>query len=344
MILRNSYRRYNESKFLSDIYKPLFPPEKFLVRETPSKKNCLKMVKQYFEISVKRFNCDDKNPLMVYIQMYQEAPIYTGYLKGKTVYLPLDIVYDFLYILEDVLEKCYNYESERFVKSVKTSPKSEDIAVEFPLKLKLDGSNYVIAHEIKTITDVKEAENKGTELAFAFYWTSRHLKQFRQSYGEGRITVSSFKDDLDVCQVLHVSEKETLMYCISLYTEALYTIYPEDLEEFEGLRMSHGVEFQVYKKFKNNELLFPPEKFLVRETPSTTDPSKTVKQYFEVSVKRFDGDDENPLMVYIQMYQEAPTYTGYLKGKTVYLPLGTLVDLIDALTDISEECDQRGLE
>ncbi len=90
--------------------------------------------------------------------------------------------------------------------------------------------------------------------------------------------------------------------------------------------------------------VFPPEKFLARETPSTTDPSKTVRQYFEVSVKRFDGDEENPLMVYIQMYQEAPTYTGYLKGKTVYLPLGALTDFIDAMTDISEECDQRGLE
>ncbi len=91
---------------MSDIYKPLFPPEKFLVRETPSKKNCLKMVKQYFEISVKRFNCDDKNPLMVYIQMYQEAPIYTGYLKGKTVYLPLGTLVDLIDALTDISEEC----------------------------------------------------------------------------------------------------------------------------------------------------------------------------------------------------------------------------------------------
>lgn len=307
------------------------------------------MVKQYFELSVKRFNCDNKNPLMVYVQMYQEASTYTGYLKGKTVYLPLDVICDFIYTLENILKKYDYYESGKFVKTEKVSSKSEKLAVEFPSELVLNGSNYVIAHEIKTIADIDKAVKEGSELIFAFYWTPYHLKQF--TYFEGRKPVSSFENDLDICQVVFYSEDEELVvYCVSMYTYAAYTVFSDELEEFEGIRMSHGIEFQIYRKLKDTILfdiyqpLFPPERFLARETPSTTDPSKTVKQYIEVSVKRFDGDDENPVMAYIQMYQEAPTYTGYLKGKTVYLPLDALADFIDALTDIAEECDQRGIE
>lgn len=87
--------------------------------------------------------------------------------------------------------------------------------------------------------------------------------------------------------------------------------------------------------------MFEPTRFLVRETPSTKDMTKVVKQYIELSVKRFSDDEENAPMVYIQMYQESEFYTGYLKGKTVYLPLEMLYDLIDSLTDLSEECDKR---
>lgn len=89
--------------------------------------------------------------------------------------------------------------------------------------------------------------------------------------------------------------------------------------------------------------MFPPKRFLVKETPSYKDATKTVKQYVELSVKRFDDDEAMP-HVWIQMYQESDFYTGYLKGKTVYLPLEMLYDLIDGLTDLSEECDKRKIE
>lgn len=104
------------------------------------------------------------------------------------------------------------------------------------------------------------------------------------------------------------------------------------------------------KKKQENKLpsdeykpMFEPTRILVRETFSHKDPTKTIKQYMELSVKRFD-DEEAPPCVWIQMYQESEFYTGYLKGKTVYLPLESLYDLIDGLTDLSEECDRLGIE
>ena len=89
--------------------------------------------------------------------------------------------------------------------------------------------------------------------------------------------------------------------------------------------------------------MFEPTRILVRDNPSTKDITKRVKQYLELSVKRFDDDHAMP-HVWIQMYQESDFYTGYLKGKTVYLPLEMLYDLIDGLSDLSEECDKRGIE
>ena len=104
------------------------------------------------------------------------------------------------------------------------------------------------------------------------------------------------------------------------------------------------------KKKQENKLppdeyrpMFEPTRILVRETPSSKDPSSLVRQYLELSVKRFGDDDENQPMVYVQMYQESEFYTGYLKGKTIYLPLEMLYDFIDGLNDLSEECDKHNI-
>ena len=109
-------------------------------------------------------------------------------------------------------------------------------------------------------------------------------------------------------------------------------------------------EFKKTSKKQENKLppdeyrpMFEPIRLLVRETPSQKDESKIVKQYIELTVKRFDDDEALPF-VWLQMYQESDFYTGYLKGKTVHLPLETLYDLIDSLSDLGEECDKRGIE
>lgn len=88
--------------------------------------------------------------------------------------------------------------------------------------------------------------------------------------------------------------------------------------------------------------MFPPIRFLVREEPSKKDPTKVVKQYLELSVKRYDDDAAQPY-VWCTMYQESEFYTGYLKGKTIYLPLEMLYDLIDNLTELGDECDKRNI-
>lgn len=90
--------------------------------------------------------------------------------------------------------------------------------------------------------------------------------------------------------------------------------------------------------------LLEPRKILVKEVPSRKDSSKVIRQYLEVTVKRFDADDGLGLPhLCVQMYQESEFYTGYLKGKSIYLPIESSLDFIDILQDVVEECDQEGI-
>lgn len=87
--------------------------------------------------------------------------------------------------------------------------------------------------------------------------------------------------------------------------------------------------------------MFEPTRLLLREIKK--EDGTSTKQYLEISVKRFDDDEALPF-VWMSMYQESPRYTGYLKGKTTHMPLSMLDTVIEALSEISEECDKRGIE
>ena len=85
--------------------------------------------------------------------------------------------------------------------------------------------------------------------------------------------------------------------------------------------------------------LLPPKRILVREFPQKNT-TKMGKLYVEISVKRYGEDEINAPEVYLQMYQETDFYTGYRKGGS-HFPLESLYDIIDLLTEISEECDEH---
>lgn len=103
------------------------------------------------------------------------------------------------------------------------------------------------------------------------------------------------------------------------------------------------------KSSKDNKLpsdeykpMLPPKRVLAKESVSSKDPSVTVKQYLEISVKRLNDDAGLP-HIFIQMYQESPFYTGYLKGKSIHLAVDSLQDLIDELSDLGEECEKNNI-
>lgn len=100
------------------------------------------------------------------------------------------------------------------------------------------------------------------------------------------------------------------------------------------------------KKSSGNKLpsdsykpLLPPKRILVREFPQKNT-NKMGKLYVEISVKRYGEDEVNAPEVYLQMYQESDFYTGYKKGGS-HFPLEMLYDILDILTEVSEECDEH---
>ena len=98
-------RKKQENTLPPDVYSPMFEPIRLLVKEAPSQKDPTKVVRQYLEFSVKRFDDEEAKPF-VWIQMYQESEFYTGYLKGKTIYCPLEMLYDVIECLGDLSEEC----------------------------------------------------------------------------------------------------------------------------------------------------------------------------------------------------------------------------------------------
>lgn len=128
-----------------------------------------------------------------------------------------------------------------------TNSKSIPLAKMFAETITVEGNEFAVAHDIQSIQDLRDSNEKQEVIIFAFYWTKRHLKQY--PYFENMLPVpESFKDDLDICQLMIVSDKLTVAYALSLDTDAFYTILPEDLEEFEGLRLCKGVEYQIYRQ------------------------------------------------------------------------------------------------
>ena len=102
------------------------------------------------------------------------------------------------------------------------------------------------------------------------------------------------------------------------------------------------------KKSSGNKLpsdsykpLLPPKRILVREFPQKNT-TKMGKLYVEISVKRYGEDEVNAPEVYLQMYQETDFYTGYRKGGS-HFPLESLYDIIDLLSELSEECDEHNI-
>lgn len=127
-----------------------------------------------------------------------------------------------------------------------TSSKAVQLAEIFPEAIEVGDTHYEQAKDIKNIDDLYKALGKDEEIVFAFYWSKRHLKQF--PYFEGIFgQPKSFDLDLDLATTIYVSDEKKVSYQVSMYTEALYMVLPESIKEIDGIRMSNGIEFQIYR-------------------------------------------------------------------------------------------------
>lgn len=107
-----------------------------------------------------------------------------------------------------------------------------------------------IAHDIKTMADLKKSIEKDELLVFAVYWTARMIKQFH--YGSNinlQNVPKKFKDDLDLASLIYIGEVNNIAWAVSSDTDAMYDIHEEDLVEEDGLRFTYGgCEYQIYRQ------------------------------------------------------------------------------------------------
>ena len=107
-------------------------------------------------------------------------------------------------------------------------------------------SKYQIAHDIDSMEKLVEAFNNEETIVFAMYWSKRHLAQFPYFNGEFKAP-KEFPLDLDISSCIYVSDDNVVAYAISLYTDGCYMFKPEDFKEYDGVRFSKGIEFQIYR-------------------------------------------------------------------------------------------------
>lgn len=143
---------------------------------------------------------------------------------------------------------------EPIVTPVDSNSKSEkEVTLAKMFKEKIESpmlGTLEIAHDIKTMDDLKKSIEKEEVLVFAVYWTARMIKQF--SYGSNinlHIVPKSFKDDLDLATLIYIGEVNDIAWAVSSDTDAMYSFNEEDLVEEDGLRFTNGgCEYQIYRQ------------------------------------------------------------------------------------------------
>lgn len=138
-------------------------------------------------------------------------------------------------------------EKKSIVVVKKATAKSRDMVEFFPDSLESEGVGKFrfVGEEIKDFPSFKAAREAGRKLAIAFYWNERQLKQFKYDPNGVIQNPSKFNLDLDVASVLYAGEK--IAHTISLYTEKVYSLAPEDFNIERGVRFSAGLEFALYE-------------------------------------------------------------------------------------------------
>ena len=107
-------------------------------------------------------------------------------------------------------------------------------------------TTYTLAHDIQSMEDLYNALTKDEEIALAFYYSRKMLKEAPYFYNMVEAP-KSFQHDLDLATTIYVSDGLKVAYHISKYTEACYSTIPEDYEELDGVRYAGTMQYQIYR-------------------------------------------------------------------------------------------------
>lgn len=137
--------------------------------------------------------------------------------------------------------------------------------ISFPEKVSLSNiGNLTLAKGITNIEDLAKLLESGAQVKFLTYWTKKHLKQNKYDMtGIYNEKLTEFEGDFDVLSPLYLVSTKTGIYTISDYTEVLFIVLDDEIEEVEGLRFLNGIEYQIY--VVDSEVETPTEEIIEKE-------------------------------------------------------------------------------
>lgn len=144
-------------------------------------------------------------------------------------------------------------QSEPVETQTRTSRKERELATKFPdfIERQVDDTmvKYTKCDDLyHTIDDIRKASDDGYTLLFACFWSPRLLKQFDyKAQFDVDSVPKAFPDNLDVAELLLTCDTMPKLFALSLETEAMYAFREEDLEPVDGIRVSAGLEFEIYQ-------------------------------------------------------------------------------------------------
>lgn len=142
-------------------------------------------------------------------------------------------------------------------KKVAEKPKevitTAEVVTAFPKTIEVEGDTYkLLLDEVKNMNDlyklVTTTDDGADNILFAYVWTKSDLKQF--IYFDGKVgQPKSFKNDLDLCSIVYISDAKKMVYTVSLYTECFYECFAPAINIDEGgVRYSNGIPYAIYMK------------------------------------------------------------------------------------------------
>ena len=135
----------------------------------------------------------------------------------------------------------------------RTSRKERELATKFPdfIERQVDDTmvKYTKCDDLyHTVDDIRKASEDGYTILFACFWSPRLLKQFDyKAQFDVDSVPKAFPDNLDVAELLLTCDTMPKLFALSLETEAMYAFREEDLEPVDGIRVSAGLEFEIYQ-------------------------------------------------------------------------------------------------
>ena len=130
------------------------------------------------------------------------------------------------------------------VEKPKPAVATREIVSQFPAELDSQIGKLTLVHGIADIAELAKAVTEKT-IVFAGFWPKRFIRKF--PYSSIVKVPKEFPNDLDLIQMLYVSDQGTVAYGVSIYTEAAFGFLPEELVEEDGIRTSNGMEYAIYE-------------------------------------------------------------------------------------------------